>query len=317
MAETQGLRTRGDIATAVGRFVGDPSLARREILIDAIDQAYIQALESYRWPQLIRWRDAAVSEGANGDGFIHLPKYVRTLVGISDTTTAITVQEWAGRGVVELNAGLTSFFGITTHATWVGTFGADRVIASASTLRAVSLLAGDTRQIWVRGRFSGDQHQETVNLNGLSSVAVPGSWDEVTQFSVVKGTAVQNAGIVNLFIPSPDTTIATIEANDLDTEYRRYRLEPPPSSAITIRLVYVETPPTIFDDTQQYALPIGRFLFESAASRYFESRNMTDRADRHRVIADQSLLRAMMESGARRLVVSVPSTPPWRGLGRW
>lgn len=291
-------QTRSDLITSIARRVQNDSTTMKAVIRDALDDAYREALDRHRWTDLIRWVDALVSITA-GTAHFYLPKDVDFLIAPQETTTVMNVGLTQIESILRNSMGYAALTGLSYQAAYEGASGINASISNEA-LEVVSD-AADAREGWIVGYLNGIRKQTNFTLNGTTPVAV-GSWDTVVGFSL----ETQGTQSVDIRKVTGSTVIGTVGPQETRAEYKKYRLFEVPGQNSTLNVAYYRIPAPIYDDGQQYELPIEQYLHESGlAAAYLYKRNIKQ-ATYHDNKAERALQAVMLKQARQGLQQATP-----------
>lgn len=307
------IKTRGDLVSAIGRFVEDPSTAGAALIRDFLDIGYEELISLPDWTPIIRWTDSAVSLSA-GAAYLHTPKHVREIIAIVDQTAPFNLEGHAVSSLLDDQQGFASTSGAATRWSHVGDYGINTTIAAGTSVEVLSD-GSDTRTGRIDGIRNGEHQSSTFTLNGTTAVSISQTWDEILQFYMTGTTAVSTSRTVTLRIASAGATLATLGPGELDAVYHRLRLNFLVGATTAYRIVYKAVPPPITADSQHYMLPIVPYLYHYGIAMYYEKRRQGSLAQHHMALAQQALNKVLMEIKNQSVDVAVPYSYRTRPFG--
>lgn len=111
--------------------------------------------------------------------------------------------------------------------------------SSASVITFVSSSASDSTQtMYVRGVVGNGEDYETVTLSGTTPVATTKSFTRIYAI----GKDVSTVGVVTVTANVGATTVAYVSREALQTRFKKLRLASIPSNAISLEMVYIQSP---------------------------------------------------------------------------
>jgi len=309
--EINDLNTRGGLATAIGLKLQDTSTNRATIIKTDLDEGYREALQRYPWPQAIRWLDSSVTP-SSGASYFFLPKDVRRIMRIMNSTTPMTIDQVAMEAFIDMTCGFVTISGLPCQYARAGDSAINTTLTANTALEILGE-SGETRAGVIEGLLSGQQKRTTFTLSGVTPQAV-GNWDEVTALYMasMSGTAGRT---VTLRKVTGSTTVATIGPYETKAVYQRFRLWPQPSADTTLRIVYQYSPPAVMADTDEYIIPIQNYLHDYAWGRGLQQRREYAPAQDLLLSAETKLTRAWLDSKGDRVDQYVPASPYWATQG--
>lgn len=303
------MKTRGELADAVGNFIQDRSAARRVTILSDLDIAYDQALEAHTWPQFIRYSDVTVSVGA-GQAYFHAPKDLRSLIRVIDTTTPGVLEQFGAAELIDILSGHTELSGIAVFFTFVGMSGINTTIAAGTELEVVSS-AADTRTGVIVGRRDEQILTRSFTLNGINPVSL-GPWDDVMDFHL-------DSSVTNLYVTLREvgttTALSTVGPDEKSGNQRRYRLGAIPAAALNLRLVYYYQVPGALPEGYQYPIQVETYLYQTAVGMALQQRRQWQPAREHLAMGREALSRAIAMTERGRTRSASPGRPRRANLG--
>lgn len=231
--------------TKVGNNVQDTSSSFLTLIGGWLNDKYVEVSRRIGIVNNVRL-DYSISASTED---ITLPDDLNDVVSLVDKTnkiklTQVDFQTWLSGDVSAIDTAGTSM----TYAMF------DDVVAlqptSASTITFVSSSSADTTQtIYVRGVVSGADDYETATLNGTTNVVTTKNFSRIYGI----GFSASRTGVITVTSNSGAVTNATIGREALQTRYKKIRLIPPPSQAITLEMTYTQK---LIPMSQDYDYPI-------------------------------------------------------------
>ena len=186
----------------------------------------------------------------NGIRYYYIPRIFSLSNGVrfynqSQPGRGITVVDW--EQILEWDQDQDQT-GTPTHAALVGISPVliqpkdTSLTTTASFVVRSSSLADTTQTIELSGtRIDGSNRftdVQTVTLNGTTNVTIPGSWNQVTEFSKSGNTT----GYILLRNTADTSTYAIIDPYEAAPQYQKWRLWPTPTAADTLNIVGYRIP---------------------------------------------------------------------------
>ena len=169
------------IYTQVGQFIQDNSSGRQTRIKDAINRRYAEITQGFDWPDLINLFTAEVTV-YQGEALVFMPSYVDVIKKVVYDADNQIVPNYDPEAFFRRNFDQLTTTGNATDYTLLGTSAIKREISAAETLDFVSSDAGDTSitvQVW--GLVGVDEVNESITLNGTSTVTTTNSFSRITK----------------------------------------------------------------------------------------------------------------------------------------
>lgn len=279
------------IYTQVAQNIQDTSAGRETRIKDAINRQYQYRTEAFDWAELVRIRPAEITT-VGGDALVFLPKYVdvaKQLISDVDTTL---LKGFGGPTFYARNFEVLGTNGNPREFTPVGTSAVKRMIASAETLDVVSSDTNDTTvniEIW--GLVSGEEINETVALNGTTTVPTTNSFSRITKIGTSSTSAnSERIGTVTISGTTSSVEYATLAPQDVDSRYQVLQLESQPNAGSTLSLIYKKKVVLLENDGDSLEVPIGPALVQLAIADILQQQHKWGPAREHKNEGEKMLL---------------------------
>jgi len=299
-------RTRAQVIALAQAYVQNNSTAVAAAVRAAVDMAYQEAAQRFKWPSLVRRHTSAVTTVA-GQAYFHTPSDVNRLLSIVDLTNGHTLYSVDQASLADWRSGV-PVSGMPRMFTEVGHSVTTTDLSAGVALELLSSGA-DTRDVTIRGYQNGLYTITHFTLTGASVVAA-GTWQEVTDLEV----STTSSTTITLRTVAGSTTIATIKANYMSAPvYRKWLCDETPSQATTYEMIY-EMNAAVSDDDDQYAIPVEVFLYHRGIAAAFQYKRNTSQAEQHLMLAERALVTAYQNDAGDLVQCSRPM--PYRSFPR-
>jgi hypothetical protein len=278
--------TFNQITTQVGQFIQDSSSGRETRIKDSINRKYQELADGFDWPDLLRLRQAEVTINAN-EAFAFLPYNVDVVKKIvvddkKDLLVQTNPEMFLNRFYDTLDTAGQPF-----SYTMVGSSPVKRVISSAEQLDFVSSDATDTSQVVeVWGFVGGEEINESVTLNGTTTVTTANSFSRVTRIGTDSSSKDSSrAGHITVTGNTSSTEYAVITVQNNDARYQAIRFQDIPSATTTLTSVYKKKVEPLINDGDTLEIPCDLILFELAAADILRQQAKYNQANVHEQLA--------------------------------
>jgi hypothetical protein len=277
--------------TQVGNFIQDNSSGRQTRIKDAINRRYDEIARGYDWPDLIRLYENEITV-TSGEANVYMPRYVDVIKKIVYDADSQLLRNFSPEQYFARNFDQFSTTGNAFEYSLVGSSAIKREVASAETLDLVSSDAGDTGlavQVW--GLVGGDEINETVTLDGTSAQTTTNSFSRITKIGT-DATSIngQRSGVITISGTTSSTEYATIVPQDSDSRYQAIRLQPVPTAATTLTVIYKKRVVPLINDSDTLELEIGPAVVELAIADILRQQHKWQPARDHDARGEKILL---------------------------
>ena len=302
--------------TQIGQFIQDSSSGRQTRIKDAINRNYFEVAEGYDWKDLYEVDVAEVTSFAN-ESYVFMPSHVDLVkVIILDSNNELLLIQDPGTFLERHHDSLDSF-GTTYSFTPVGYSPVKRVISSAETLTLVSSDASDTSQaVQIWGISSGEEINESLTLNGTSSVTTTNSFTRITRIGTDSYTGDSSrSGHITITGTTSSTEYAVIKNSEFTSVYQAIRLQDGPSSNTTLTIFYKKRVQQLINDGDTLEIYGDKVVFELAVADILRQQAKYNQARDHEAKANDALNKAMSRL-MTQTGVTFQSRPIGPGNGR-
>jgi len=313
--------TFNQITTQVGQFIQDSSSGRETRIKDSVNRKYKELADGFDWPDLFRLRTAEVNVYAN-EAFVFLTYngYVGKKIFTEDKKDLLTQ--------TNPEMFMSRFYDVLTTTgapfsyTLVGSSPIKRVITTAETLDFVSSDATDIGQVVeVWGMVSGEEVNESVILNGTTTVTTSNTFSRITRIGTdTSSKDSSRAGHITITGTTSTVEYSVITAQNNDARYQALRFQDLPSSATTLTIAYKKRVEPLINDGDTLEIPADLILFELAAADILRQQGKYSQARDHEQLAarlkQEMMSRYFMQTEA--VFQSMPHGPgqsPYRQFG--
>lgn len=281
------------IYTEIGQFVQDSSSGRQTRIKDSINRHYIKIAEGEDWPDLWRLEQAEVTFVA-GSPYLYLPAHVDVMkkAVLAANNDILLTQDGSMflhrfNNILDNDANPFSLTPLGSSAT-------KRRIDTAERISFVSSDVNDTIQvveIW--GLVSGEELNESVTLNGTSTVTTVNTFSRITALGT-STSRIDSSRSGNITITGFTSSVeyAVIKNHEFESRYQQFRVQDAPSTADTLTIFYKKKVHPLINDGDTPELNCDVVLFEFALADILQQQGKYDQANIH--IAEGEQLREKM-----------------------
>lgn len=251
-----------EIYTQIEQYVQDTGSYRQTRIQDSINREYENVANRYDWPQLKRYIQSGLSQ-VSGSAFLVMPKDFKFLIALGQSTTGIQSDISGWRRLISGTVGKLTTTGPFEEVAEVGEYAQLTQIVAAEKLRFVSSSASDTTQsIRVRGLVSANEREETVALNGLTTVDSALTYDAGLSVLSIAGSTRDRQGVITVTGVTSGTTYLQIAPYEFTARHRAFRVYPQPTTAINVVVAYSKRIAWMLNDGDVPEIPVSQYLIK-------------------------------------------------------
>ena len=213
----------------------------------AINRTYRQVLQASNQETLQREFSLTTASGTSQYG---MPLYVKRVLNIEDATERRRIYDISAQQFDATYPGH-SDTGAPRRAYMLGKYGCEAQPTSASVITVVSDSTSDTATSYVTitGFVSGELQQETLTLNGTSSVAGSKSFTAIERIVKHADTGITIVGTITVTSNSAAVTVAVIPPQYESPTHLWFEFHPIPTAAQTYAVRSDMRKPDLIDDS--------------------------------------------------------------------
>jgi hypothetical protein len=306
--------------TQIGQFVQDTSSGRQTRIIDSINRQYRKLAEGEDWADLWRIEAAEVTVYA-GVPYVFLPAHVDVMkkAVLDSNTDVLTTQDpsmFISRYYDTLGTSSNPY-----TLTPLGSSPVKRRISTAETLDLVSSDATDTSavvEVW--GMVSGEELNESVTLNGTTTVTTSNTFSRITRIGTSTSRA-DSSRVGNITITGTTSSLeyAVIKDHEFESRYQQFRAQDAPNTNDTLTIFYKKKVQALINDGDTLELDGDLAVIEFTIADILQQQGKYNQAQVHNNEGERLRLKMMSRYAmqSNTVIQSMPIGPGTNNSDRY